>query len=62
MCFWPRGGGRTRVAIHIVLGSPAGPSVFQEPSLLPGGPSKDGPPLAEGLPKSVAHMTEARPP
>ena len=37
MCFRPRGGRRPRVAIHIVLGSPAGLSVFQEPSLLPGG-------------------------
>lgn len=37
LCFRPRGGGRPRVAIHIVLGSPADLSVFQEPSLLPGG-------------------------
>ena len=43
-------------------GKPCRPLCFPGALATPGGPSKDGSPLAEGLPKSVVCMTEARPP
>lgn len=57
----PRGVRRSRAAIHIVLGSPAGPSGFRESLLPPGGPGVGSPPLVEGPSESVAHMAGARP-
>ena len=43
-------------------GKPCRPLCFPGALATPGGPSKDGLPLVEGLPKSAARVTEARPP